>query len=396
MMQPALSPASHAAARPLEGRRAIVVEDAPELAAELDTLLTGQGMQIMTVHSAEQINGAFVGFDPQACIVDLDLRGGRGGEMLALMGKLFPVAGTILLADRTEAGDVTQAMSQRLGITEPVGKPVDPRRLLSAVGRCAAAYDTAKTCASALREVAGLRAELERANTAGGSVLANLSHELRTPLNAIIGFSEMLGQDRPVSVEKLRDYAASIHQSGMHMLGVIETVLTLAALESGRHMPSPLIVDLNAVMATELAALQPAAEAAGVTLTRRVAPGLPRLTADPQLLAKVLRALTDNAIEFARRRGKRVGLVARGADMGGILLQVGDNGPGIDDAALAQIQRPFAVGEDVFSRHHSGLGLGLNISRKVMELHDGELKIRSRPGVGTVVSLLFPEARCVR
>jgi signal transduction histidine kinase len=396
MIAPALGTAAHALERPLEGRRAVVVEDAPELAGELDQLLKGQGMEVLTVHSAEQVNGRFVGFDPQACIVDLDLRGGRGGEMLDLIGKLFPKAGAILLADETAGDHVTAALSARASCTEPVGKPIDPRRLLSAVARCVAAYDTDRECARAVREVARLNIQLAQANRAGSAVLGNLSHELRTPLNAIIGFSEMLGQDRPFAPEKLRDYAASIHQSGLHMLQVIETVLTLAALESGQQPIAPESIDLFAVLATEVTALQPLAKAAGVELSRRIAPALPRLMADPALLARVLHALGENAIEFARRRGKRVAVVARSSDLGGVLLQVADNGTGIEEAALERIERPFTVGEDVFSRHHSGLGLGLAITRKVMDLHDGELKIRSRPGIGTVVTLLFPEARSVR
>jgi signal transduction histidine kinase len=384
-----------APARALTGRRALVIEDDLDLATELNDLLSGQGMEVLKVQSVEQVNGRLVDFNPQACIVDLNLRGGRGGEMLELVGKLFPMAGAILLADEVHADYVTDALADRQQPTECIGKPIEPTRLLSAVTRCVAAHDVAQARERAAHEIGQLYGRLNLANQAANSVLSNLSHELRTPLNAIIGFSEVLSHDKPIATERLRDYATGIHQSGLHMLGVIETVLTFAALDSGLQLIEPTLIDVNTFLETQLAALHPAALAAGVELTRRIADDLPRLLGDRELIARCINALTDNAIEFAQRRGKRVGVVARTTELG-VTIQIADNGPGIDDVSIARIQQPFAVGEDVHTRHHNGLGLGLAITRKVMELHDGELKLRSRLGIGTVVALQFPKARCIR
>jgi signal transduction histidine kinase len=385
-----------AATRALTGRRALVIEDASDLAAELNELLCGQGVEVLNVHSVEQVNSGLIDFNPQACIVDLNLRGGRGAEMLRLVGKLFPMAGTILLADEVNASYVTDALADRQQLTECVSKPIEPKRLLGAVTRCVAAYDAAHARDRAAREIAHLYGKLGQATQTANSVLANLSHELRTPLNAIIGFSEMLSYDKPIATERLREYAGGIHQSGLHMLGVIETVLTFAALESGLQAIEPALLDVSALLERQLLAMHPAALAAGVVLTRRIPARLPNLLGDQQLITRCVHALADNAIEFAQRRGKRVGIVARATDLGGLSIQVADNGPGIDDGAISQIQQPFTVGEDIHTRQHGGLGLGLAIARKVMELHEGELKLRSRPGVGTVVTLLFPKTRCMR
>ena len=383
-------------APPLAGRRALVIEDSAELADELNELLSGQGMHVLNVNSVEQVNGGLVDFSPQACIVDLNLRGGRGAQMLALVGKLFPTAGAILIADAVDADYVTEALAQRTQQTECVGKPISPARLLGAVQRCVAAWDDAEERQRAGSEIGVLRGRLHQANETANAVLANLSHELRTPLNAIIGFSEMVSLGGTFGAERLKDYAQDIHQSGLHMLEAIESVLTFAALESGQRRIDPAPLDVAAMLERQLAALAPAAHAAGVTLSRKIAPGLPRLQADQELVAHCLGALAENAIEFARRRGKRVGVVARTSDLGEMTIQVADNGPGIGEDMLARILEPFGVGEDVLSRHRGGLGLGLTIARKVMALHDGELKLKSRLGVGTVVTLLFPEARSVR
>jgi len=383
---------------PLAGRRAVVVEDAPELAAELESLLSGEGMEVLTVRAADQVDAAFAGFDPQACLVDFDLRGGRGGEMLDLVGMLFPHAGAIILADDIERSGVTVATSLKPHAIEPLAKPVHPARLLGAVSRCVATYDAARERERASREIDTLRNQLAQASHTAQSVLSNLSHELRTPLNAIIGYSEMLQQGRlPTGdPERSRDYAASIHQSGVHMLGVVEDLLTMAALESGTQAIVPVSMDVEAAMEVVLGALLPEAQANGVQLTRRVAPTLPRLLADPALFGRALRGLTDNAVKFAAKRGKRVGLVARLTDLGGILVQVADNGPGIDDSIMQRLQKPFAIGEDVFARQHGGVGASLTIARKVMELHGGTLEMRSRPQIGTVVALTFPETRSLR
>jgi signal transduction histidine kinase len=272
------TPVSPAAAPPPRaGRRALVVEDSADLAAELAELLSGQGMHVLNVHSVEQVNGELVEFSPQACIVDLNLRGGRGAEMLGLVSKLFPSAGAILLADEVDADYVTEALSHRQQQTECVSKPVSATRLLGAVSRCVAAYDAARERQRIGAEIGALHGRLQQAGDTANAVLANLSHELRTPLNAIIGFSEMVSQDNAFPAERLKGYAQDIRQSGLHMLRVIESVLTFAALESGQHRIDAKPFDVAPMLERQLTALQPAARAAGVILTRKIVGRLPRL-----------------------------------------------------------------------------------------------------------------------
>ena len=234
------------------------------------------------------------------------------------------------------------------------------------------------------------REEAERANAAKSRFLATMSHELRTPLNAIIGFSEMLANEETMQLDKTRrhEYAMLIGESGQHLLSVVNGILDMSKIESGNFeitpepfAPAPVIgtcCDLMALRARE----------AGIDLVCRMPADLPDIVADKRAIKQILINLLSNAIKFSRR-GERVSVTGE-AGGGHVTFTVADTGVGIGEDDLRHVGDPFFQVRTAYDRPHDGTGLGLSIVKGLVELHSGELTIRSRVGSGTSVSVRLP------
>jgi cell cycle sensor histidine kinase DivJ len=237
------------------------------------------------------------------------------------------------------------------------------------------------------------RADAERANLAKSRFLATMSHELRTPLNAIIGFSEMLINEEPMRIDAARrkDYAQLIHDSGNHLLAVVNGILDMSKIETGNFditpelfAPSPAIINCCDLMALK-------AREAGITLTVRAPSDLPDLIADKRALNQILLNLLSNAIKFTDRGGRVV--VGATAEPAAVALTVEDTGVGIDEEDLTRVGDPFFQARSSYDRRHNGTGLGVSIVKGLVELHGGRLAISSRLGHGTKVAVHFPRDR---
>ena len=234
------------------------------------------------------------------------------------------------------------------------------------------------------------RLEAERANTAKSRFLATMSHELRTPLNAIIGFSEMLMQETEMRLDAARrhEYAGLIHDSGAHLLSVVNGILDMTKLDIGDFEIRPEPFRLATVVAgcCDLLALK--AHEAGLTLSADVPADLPDLVADKRALKQVLINLLSNAIKFTDRGGR----IAIGAalDDATVVISVEDNGIGIGEDDLPRIGKPFFQAHGAYDRRHDGTGLGLSIVKGLVALHGGEVAIRSRVGEGTRITVRLP------
>jgi cell cycle sensor histidine kinase DivJ len=234
------------------------------------------------------------------------------------------------------------------------------------------------------------RSEAERANAAKGRFLATMSHELRTPLNAIIGFSEMLMQERALTLDAGRrhEYAGLINDSGHHLLAVINGILDMSKIETDNFeiTPEPFAPAQVIADCCDLLALR--AQEAGVRLEKTPTGELPELVADKRALHQILLNLLSNAIRFTDRGGK-VTIGAR-AEAGSIVFVVEDTGVGISDEDLARVGEPYFQARASYDRRHGGTGLGLSIVKGLVRLHAGEINIRSRIGEGTRVSARLP------
>ncbi len=240
------------------------------------------------------------------------------------------------------------------------------------------------------------RAVAEAASRAKSSFLANMSHELRTPLNAIIGFTDMLAARYfgPLN-DKQAEYVHDIGVSGHHLLGLINTVLDMSKIEAGRNELREEPVALAAIFDEAATFLRVHAEQGHIALGQVVPTDLPPVRADRRALLQVIINLLTNAVKFTPPGGT-VSLRAAAAPDGALTIDVADTGVGIATADLVHIFEPFQRADARLSRKHGGSGLGLSISRMLIEQHGGTLTLTSKPGIGTTVTIRLPAERVLR
>src|SRR3954471_15041486 len=239
-------------------------------------------------------------------------------------------------------------------------------------------------------ELEEARAAAECADRSKGRFLATVSHELRTPLNAIIGFSEILASDTLVRADDARrkEYAQIIHDSGQHLLGVVNTLLDMSKIESGAFELTPEPFDLGELATACCDLMQLKATQAGLSLACEAGRGLPEIVADRRACRQVLINLLSNAVKFTPRGGAVTASVRREGDR--VLIVVADTGMGIAADDLSKVGAPFFQAGPHYSRAHEGTGLGLSVVRGLVGLHGGTLAIESAPREGTSVRVSLP------
>ncbi len=232
------------------------------------------------------------------------------------------------------------------------------------------------------------------ASRAKSELLANMSHELRTPLNAIIGFSGVLGDEifGELANEKQREYVRDIEQSGQHLLELINDILDVSAIEAGKLSLNEEELDpLNTVEAA-IRLISPRALMGGIELTRNLESGLPRLWADERRLKQILLNLLANAVKFTNEGGRVTLGVSLSGD-GGLQFSVTDTGIGMDEEGLVLALAPSGQVDSSLAREYEGSGLGLPLSKALIELHDGRPELESQLGLGTTARVLLPANR---
>jgi signal transduction histidine kinase len=268
------------------------------------------------------------------------------------------------------------------------------RQLASSLGDSRALAATLEERNAALTTA---KMEAERASRSKSEFLANMSHELRTPLNAIIGFSEILRAESfgKLGVPRYRDYAVDIHNSGNHLLSIINDILDMAKIESGRLELRESECELAEVMDGALRLLADRAETAKVKVVRELPPEGLALYADQRALKQIVINLVTNAVKFTPEGGTITVAGARDAT-GRVVLSVSDTGIGIAPEQLKRVLEPFIQADGGLARKYEGTGLGLPITRALTELHDGTLDIDSVVGQGTTVRITLPAARALK
>ncbi|MBL8837515.1 MAG: PAS domain-containing sensor histidine kinase [Alphaproteobacteria bacterium] len=233
-------------------------------------------------------------------------------------------------------------------------------------------------------------AEVERANTAKSQFLAQMSHELRTPLNAILGFSEMLRLQMlgPIGVAKYQEYAEAIHDSGAHLLSLINDVLDVSRIEAGKWEPQIEEVDVKGVVSACLRMMQVPAERGQIAMTFAGPQGPLNARADRRGLQQMILNLMSNAVKFTPKGGQV--MVALSTEPGLALITVADTGIGIAPDKLQRLGRPFEQVENPLARRHRGTGLGLALTKLIAERLGGSLGIASAEGRGTTATIRLP------
>jgi two-component system cell cycle sensor histidine kinase PleC len=260
------------------------------------------------------------------------------------------------------------------------------QRLLATVNDLRQSQQKLEFQAQQLAELAQSAAE---ANQAKSKFLANMSHELRTPLNAIIGFSEIMesGMFGALGSSKYHEYCRDIHRSGLYLLDVINDVLDMSKIEAGRIKLDLEEIELDRELADALRVISGRANEKRLKVTSRIAPDI-CFQADRRAFKQIALNLLSNAVKFTPERGRITlrGQISRGA----VVIGIQDSGIGIARDALQKLGRPFEQVESQLTKTHHGSGLGLAIAKSLVELHGGEMRIRSALGQGTTVVVRWP------
>ncbi|MET1026268.1 MAG: ATP-binding protein [Dongiaceae bacterium] len=237
----------------------------------------------------------------------------------------------------------------------------------------------------------------EQASRTKTHFLAHMSHELRTPLNSIIGFSEMMRMQPhgPLGAPEYLDYAGDIHDSANRLLGVINDILDITAVEAGNLVLNETEITLDMIIRPVLETTRHKATAAGLSLHVEAPAELPHLFIDQRVMRQVLNNLLSNAVKFTPPGGD-VTLRAALTSEGGMTVSVIDTGIGIDERTLEHLFMPFFQAETGPNRKFEGAGLGLALSKRLVELLGAQLSIVSKRGEGTIVSIGLPASRFVK
>ncbi|MEO5373847.1 MAG: ATP-binding protein [Alphaproteobacteria bacterium] len=257
-----------------------------------------------------------------------------------------------------------------------------------------------RTDITALREteekLLAAKEEAERANRTKSDFLANMSHELRTPLNAIMGFTETMCLEifGPIGIDHYREYVNDIHVSATHLLGLINDLLDISKIEAGkfelyceRTAPATLLDGCIQLMRER-------AEAGGLVLTERIPACLPDIVADERRLKQVVLNLLANAIKFTPSGGSVTVEATVGGD-GDFTITVNDTGIGMAQEDIPLALTAFGQVRSSYTRSQSGTGLGLPLSKRLIEMHGGSLSLDSVIGQGTTVTIWLPPERLV-
>ena len=244
------------------------------------------------------------------------------------------------------------------------------------------------------RALAEAKEEAEFANRTKFSFLANMSHELRTPLNSIIGFSDILNAEMygKMPDDRYLDYANCINESGQHLLAIINDILDLSKIETAELVLREENLEVGEWVDRCINVVSQDSRHKKLDISSDIPANLPAIRADQLRLRQVLLNLLSNAIKFTPERGC-VGVTATISGSRSLVVEVSDTGVGIPESDLEKVLTPFGQTEYIMTRQQEGTGLGLYISKSLIELHGGAIELKSVLNEGTTVSIEIPAER---
>jgi signal transduction histidine kinase len=371
----------------------LIVDDDPVARSLMRASLEDGGFTVIEAGDGQEALQLFADLGPDLLVLDVIMPRMDGFALCRELrsrpeGAFVPI---LMATGLDDVGSITEAYEA--GATDFIAKPVQWVILNHRVRymlRGSGAVEELRQ--SQQRLVASMKAA-EVANQAKAEFLANMSHELRTPLNAIIGFSRIMhdGTYGPLPT-RYADYAKIIADSGTHLLAIISDILEFTESETNRLVLAEEAVDLADLVALSSGAARQLALKAGIDYSVEIADDLPLLYADPGKLRRVLVNLLSNAVKFTPSGGK-VRLKVRYERPGGLAIRIEDTGIGIAPDEIQAALAPFGQVDSRLARKYQGVGLGLPLTKRLVELHGGTLEIANEPGEGTIVTARLPEAR---
>lgn len=236
--------------------------------------------------------------------------------------------------------------------------------------------------------------ESDMANRAKSEFLANMSHELRTPLNSIIGFSEIIRNQvfGPIEPQSYWEYARDIHESGKHLLSIINQILDISKIDAGERELKESRIDMKKLVQSSIDMQMQKIRDAGLTMTESDYSNMPTIIGEDVAIRQILNNIISNSIKFTPEGG-RISVLGEMDENQNFRLSVTDTGIGLDASEIKRVTSKFGVTDGRFSKSTSGIGLGLSLVQSLMKLHGGEVEIFSQKGIGTTVVLTFPKSR---
>jgi signal transduction histidine kinase len=273
----------------------------------------------------------------------------------------------------------------------PRGRTLQISRRAMPDGAIVSVYSDVTDLKASERKLIQARNQAEMANHAKSEFLANMSHELRTPLNAIIGFSEIIAHELfgPLGNEKYLDYMKDIHQSSLHLLDIINDVLDMSKIEARKLELSKEPLNIRHLIGEVVRMMREQAESRGIELGTKLSDREVEIWADELAVKKVFLNLLSNAIKFSRDGGE-VCIRVLSDEPGLAVVEFEDHGIGMNEEELERALQPFGQAKPSTTRNYGGTGLGLPITKGLIEAHGGKLAIESRAGQGTIARISLP------
>jgi PAS domain S-box-containing protein len=266
-------------------------------------------------------------------------------------------------------------------------------RLSGSNGYCAVLRDITQWKRTE-EELRNAKRAAETANSHKSDFLARVSHEIRTPLNAIIGFSEMMVEERfgPIGSPRYLEYAHDIGNSGKHVLDIVNDLLDISKIEAGQVSMEFVSVSLNDHLAESVSLLQPMANSQRVIIRTSLSASVPDVVADQRSIKQIALNLLSNAIRYTPSGGQIV-VSTSYEPSGNVMIRIRDTGIGMNRKELEQAMKPFGQVGPGPRQRGDGTGLGLPLTKAMVEANRAQFEIVSAPGEGTLVSISFPPQR---
>ena len=247
---------------------------------------------------------------------------------------------------------------------------------------------------NAEEELVKARRQAELANEQKSDFLAHVSHEIRTPLNAIIGFSDVMIEERfgPIDNDRYREYLRDINRSGTLVLDLINDLLDLSKIEAGKMELAFEAVDLNQIVSESVALLQPQANANRVIIRTSLSRAVPKVVADTRSIRQIILNLVSNAIKYSPVSGQVIVSTVYESN-GEVALRIRDTGDGMSKAQIEEAMKPFQQVHGINEKRGEGTGLGLPLTKALVEANRAHFDLESEPDSGTIAHVQFPTQR---